>query len=108
MSLSRNNKYSAYIVFNAALAPYRIDFFNSIAELGSASFYFTQQEVEGSQFSLRQMSAKCKFIPKFLKVINIFQRKIPCFIWKILYESRPKYVFVPEYSFISLLISMFI
>lgn len=94
-------------VFNVALAPYRIDFFNSIAEMGEASFYFTQQGVDGSSFDEAQMRQECRFVPRVLKSFTLLGRRLPLSVWRILRQEQPTTVFVPEFSFVTLLVILY-
>lgn len=94
-------------VFSVALAPYRIDFFNSIADMGDASFYFTQQGVDGSSFDEEQMRQECCFEPKVLMSVSVFGRKLPLSVWRILRQEQPTTVFVPEFSFVTLLVLVY-
>lgn len=94
-------------VFSVALAPYRIDFFNSIVDMGDASFYFTQQGVEGSSFDEDQMRQECCFEPKVLTSVSVFGRKLPLAVWRILRQEQPTTVFVPEFSFVALLVLVY-
>lgn len=94
-------------VFNVALAPYRIDFFNSIAKMDKASFYFTQSNVEGSSFDAEAMQKECSFEPKVLSGISLLGRKLPLSVWNILRKERPQTVFVPEFSLVTLLVILY-
>lgn len=94
-------------VFNVALAPYRIDFFNSLADMGAASFYFLQQGVEGSSFDEVQMRRKCRFVPRALKCFSLLGRRVPLKVWAILRKEKPRTVFVPEFSFACFLVLIY-
>ncbi len=94
-------------VFNVALAPYRIDFFNSIADMDETSFYFTQQGVDGSSFDEEQMWRECRFVPRVLKSVSLLGRRLPFSVWGILRKEKPKTVLVPEFSFVTLLVLVY-
>ncbi len=94
------------VVFSVALAPYRIDFFNSLVELGATGFYFTQNQVEGSPFLMEKMVERCRFIPKFLRSIKFLGRRLPWGIGRILKEEQPDCVLVPEFSLVTLCVCL--
>ena len=94
-------------VFSVAIAPYRIDFFNSIAQMGKSSFYFTQQGVDGSSFDDEKMRHDCRFEPKLLKSVAVLGRKLPLSVWRILRQERPSTVFAPEFSLVTLLVLLY-
>lgn len=100
----KNNQLKA-VIFNVALAPYRIDFFNSISNIyADSTFYFLQKHVEGSNFNLEKLKKSCTFQPHFLRTYSIARRHFPRNIWKILQRENPDHVYVPEFSLTTILV----
>ena len=54
------------IVFHPAIAPYRVDFFNSIDEIFDAKFYFEFDNALEQTFDQKRLQEYLSFIPKYL------------------------------------------
>lgn len=92
------------VVFHPALAPYRIDFFNSLHESFNASFFFLHKDGLEQSFDQDVLKSKIHFYPVyvsagFLKLKNLRLEAI-----SILRREKPQIVFCSEYNLLGLLI----
>lgn len=94
-------------IFNVALAPYRIDFFNSIAKSKKASFYFSQGKAKTSPFDYKELKKNCNFNFSILPHFSAFGVKLPLSVWNILRKERPRTVLTPEFSLITLMVILY-
>jgi len=91
------------LVFHPALAPYRIDFFNSIVNKFDALFYFSNDNLKDQTFNQDRLRSKCNF--KFNLLLNGFEvgkRSFRTGIFKIINEYKPEIIICSEYSQITL------
>lgn len=86
-------------VFHPALAPYRIDFFNSLSEHFDSSFYFFNRNLMNQKFDQIKLQSLLKFKCQFLRVgINFFGRSIRFGIVNVLLKNKPDVVICSEYN----------
>lgn len=95
------------LVINVALAPYRIDFYNAIAQDGESAFYFTQDYVEGSQFDMDSLRRRCLFNPQVLETRTVLGRKVAASVWALMKKYKPQRVFVSEFSLTALFVLLY-
>ena len=55
------------IVFHPAIAPYRIDLFNSLNDLYAAEFYFEFDNALEQSFKQKALRDRLHFVPRYLK-----------------------------------------
>ena len=92
------------VVFHPALAPYRIDFFNSIANNYDTSFYFEDKNLNSQKFDQNELEKKIIFKKNILKLgFKFLGRNIRVGIMPILLKENPKIVITSEYGFITIL-----
>lgn len=90
------------IYLSPALAPYRVDYYNSLYRECNCDIYFMQRSFSGQLFSTRKLEEMCDFPVRFVKSACMFGRLFPFGVAKIIIASRPEFVVVPEYSITSL------
>ena len=54
------------IIFHPAIAPYRVDFFNSLNREFEALFYFEFKDALEQSFMQDKLKARLSFVPRFL------------------------------------------
>ena len=54
------------LIFDNALAPYRIDLFNALSEHFEANIYFFRKNMRYDKFDMKKMESQLNFKPKFL------------------------------------------
>ena len=92
------------IVFHPALAPYRIDFFNKLAENFRTSFYFYHRNVHDQKFNQKLLISKCSFKINYLKKgFDIFNRSVRVEVISIINDENPDIVLCSEYGFVTIL-----
>lgn len=85
------------IIFHPTIAPYRIDFFNSLSDEFEAHICLTWGDE--STFDYKSIFTQLKFRPSFLgKWIEIGSRRINRGYWKKLKEVDPDVVITEEFS----------
>ncbi len=99
------------LMFHPALAPYRIDFFNSLASHFDTTFYFFNENVLNQNFNQKELREETHFKVNYLiSGLNLPGRSIRFGIRKVIKEMRPDIIICPEYNMINLniiLISFF-
>ena len=93
------------LVFHPIIAPYRIDFFNSLAEEYDARICLTWRNLHDQTFDYAKIEEQFRFVPVYLdsRVLKV----IPRGIFRQIREFRPDIVLVPECGLISLLVLLF-
>lgn len=67
------------VIFHPAIAPYRIDFFNSLSETFDASFYFEFEDPLEQSFDKEKMRRRLAFMPMFCDLVLWCEKlKIGC------------------------------
>ncbi|CAM4099482.1 glycosyltransferase family 4 protein [Zobellia roscoffensis] len=93
------------LIFHPALAPYRIDFFNSLADHFDCSFYFTNANLLDQQFNQERLQSQCNFKFNLLdKGISVGGRAMRFGVKQVLNSEKPDVVICSEYSQITLTI----
>lgn len=92
------------IVFHPAIAPYRIDFFNSLNDLYEAEFYFEFKNVLEQSFKQQELTGRLHFVPHYLKKGVLGIKNLRVQIISILRKKRPDVVICSEYNLSTLLI----
>lgn len=93
------------LVFHPALAPYRIDFFNFLAENFDASFYFSRENLVTQKFDQQKLKAQCNFEINILPHgFDIGVRVVRLGVMKIIKKLSPEIILSSEYGQITLAI----
>jgi len=93
------------IIFHPALAPYRVDFFNSLNNAFDARFYFSYDNLIDQKFDQQQLRSQCRFEFRLLeKGVEIGGRSVRIGIFKILSAFKPDIVICSEYSQVTLFV----
>ena len=95
------------VVFHPALAPYRIDFFNSLNEAFDVSFYFENRMPAEQSFSQEDLNSRIRFSYSFLKpgLWNVKNLRID--VLSILKKEKADVVFISEYTILGLLVLLY-
>ncbi|MGQ8338402.1 glycosyltransferase [Sunxiuqinia sp. A32] len=87
------------VVFHPALAPYRIDFFNKIAQNFDATFYFTYANLQDQKFDQKKLRGGSRFTFNLLSSgFDFNSRSMRFGIFKIIRDVNPGIIFCSEYS----------
>lgn len=93
------------LIFHPALAPYRIDLFNSLNENFDASFYFFNDNLLNQKFDQNKLKEKIKFKCNYLKHgINLHGRSIRIGIYNIIRKEKPEIVLCPEFNLVNIFV----
>lgn len=85
------------------LAPYRLDYYNYISKQMNCDIYFQLRGFEGQLFSTEELEQKCSFSPKYLNITRLMgDRQVVWGLRKIIKRSNPKFIIVPEFSFLAM------
>ena len=95
------------IIFHPALAPYRIDFFNSLSEAFDAEIYFEFNNPLEQTFDQQALRERLRFTPHFLRPGFLGIKNLRLEVLSILWRKRPDVVFVSEYNLLGLLVCLF-
>ena len=97
-------KKSKLVVIHPAIAPYRIDFFNSINNCFDTSFYFEFGDAIEQSFNQDMMKQRLSFIPKYLKPGFKGIKNLRLDVFKILKKEKPDIVCCSEYNILSFIV----
>ena len=97
-------KKNKLVVIHPAIAPYRIDFFNSINVDFDASFYFEFEDALEQSFNQHYITSLITFSPQFLKPGYKGIKNLRLDVFKILKKEKPEIVFCSEYNILSFII----
>ena len=100
LSLKKNK----LVVIHPAIAPYRIDFFNSVNQNFDTSFYFEFKDTLEQSFNQEDLKQRLSFIPKYLKPGFMGIKNLRVDIFKILKKEKPDIVFCSEYNMLGFII----
>lgn len=95
------------IIFHPAIAPYRIDFFNSLNEAFDVSFYFEHRAPLEQSFDQEELHKRIRFSYSFLSSGLFGIKNLRVGILKILKREKPDMVFVSEYTMLGLLVLLY-
>lgn len=95
------------VVFHPAIAPYRIDFFNSLNEEFDAVFYFEFGDVLEQSFAQDKLRARLRFTPRFLAPGLFGIKNLRTQVFSILRKETPDVVFCSEYNILGLLLLVY-
>lgn len=95
------------VIFHPAIAPYRIDFFNSLQEIFETSFYFLHKDALEQSFNQDKLKEKLHFTPNYLKPGCLGLNNLRLDIFSILRKEKPDIVFCSEYNLLGLLLLLY-
>lgn len=95
------------IVFHPAIAPYRIDFFNSLYEAFDVSFYFEHRAPLEQSFDQEELNKRILFSCSFLSPGLWGIKNLRIDVLKILKREKPHVVFISEYTILGLLVLLY-
>lgn len=95
------------IIFHPALAPYRVDFFNSLSEMFDAEVYFEFSNPLEQSFDQQALQDRLRFKPHFLRPGFLGIKNLRIEVLSLLWRQRPELVFVSEYNLLGLLVCLY-
>lgn len=95
------------LIFHPALAPYRIDFFNSLCDKYETSIYFQYKEPREQSFDKKLLNDRINFTPHFLKKGLFGGKNFNIDIFKIIKKKKPDIIFISEFNLLGLLVILY-
>lgn len=95
------------VVFHPAIAPYRVDFFNSLNKEFDAIFYFEFGDVLEQSFAQDELRGRLEFAPRFLAPGLFGIKNLRTQVFSILRKEQPDVVFCSEYNILGLLLLVY-
>ena len=95
------------VVFHPAIAPYRVDFFNSLNKEFDAIFYFEFGDVLEQSFAQDELRGRLEFVPRFLASGLFGIKNLRTQVFSILRKEQPDVVFCSEYNILGLLLLVY-
>lgn len=95
------------VVFHPAIAPYRIDFFNSLNKTFDVSFYFEFSNVLEQDFNQSILERYLEFQPKYLKKKDKGLKNLRWDVLSILRKEKPDVVFCSEFNLLGVLVLLY-
>jgi len=92
------------LVFHPAIAPYRVDFFNSLNKKFDAVFYFEFGDVLEQSFAQGELRGRLEFVPRFLAPGLLGVKNLRIQVFSIIRKEQPDVVFCSEYNILGLLL----
>lgn len=87
------------LVFHSALAPYRVDFFNHLAEKVDLEVVFLMENLENQKFDQNALCARCRFRFRYLtRGFSLKGRLFRFGVSRIVRDIRPDVVIAYEFS----------
>ena len=102
-----NNKMKSIVIFHPALAPYRIDFFNSLHDAFDVSFYFEHQMPAEQSFNMENLNKRIRFSYSILPSGLFGIKNLRLSVFKVLRRENPVVVFISEYTILGLLVLLY-
>lgn len=95
------------VVFHPAIAPYRIDFFNTLHKEFDTSFYFEFKDALEQSFDQRILGERLSFTPHYLNPGFAGIKNLRLDVWKILRTHKPDIAFISEYTILGILVLLY-
>lgn len=98
------------LVFQKALAPYSIDFFNELNNAFEADIYFFRKNLRSQKFDMNKLVSQLNFTPKFLTSgfeLHHKGRMIRFGYLKKIVKFKPDLILVWEYNIITFITALF-
>lgn len=90
------------LFLGVGLAPYRIDLYNYLYKHFCCDIYFQNRNLISQKFDVHDLRKEAIFPERYLETKKINQRKIVTNLKTMIVENKPKIVFTPEFSLITL------
>ena len=94
-------------VFHPAIAPYRVELFNSLSEAFDASFYFEFENALEQDFQQERLTKRLLFTPKYLRKGFLGIKNLRMDVLSILRKEKPDMVFCSEYNLMGFLLLIY-
>jgi len=104
LNLLKTKLMNKLVIFHPAIAPYRIDFFNSLNDTFDASFYFLHKNALEQSFDQVALRERLSFSPKYLSPGLFGLKNLRLGVFSILKKERPHIVFCSEYNMLGLFV----
>ncbi len=95
------------VLFHPAIAPYRVDFFNSLNDAFDMEFYFEFHNVLEQSFNQQALIDRLHFTPHYLRKGLFGIKNLRWQIFSILMQSKPDLVICSEYNLSTILILLY-
>ena len=95
------------VIFHPAIAPYRIDFFNSLNKEFNAKFYFEYGDVLEQSFKQDELKCLLDFQPNFLAPGFLGIKNLRLQVLSILKKEKPDIIFCCEYNILGFLVLLY-
>ena len=95
------------VLFHPAIAPYRVDFFNSLNDAFDAEFYFEFHNVLEQSFKQQALIDRLHFTPHYLKKGLFGIKNLRWQILSILRQTKPDLVICSEYNLTTVLVLLY-
>ena len=92
------------LVFHPIIAPYRIDFFNSLSERYDARICLLWRNLKDQTFDYRKIEEQFRFTPEYVVREEIGFWKWVRTIWKMISSATPDMVLTSEFGVITILV----
>ncbi len=91
------------LVFHPTIAPYRIDFFNSLNDAFDMRICLLNKNLKSQSFDQHKLLEQCNFNPIYLKRSSFLMGRISVMeYWRFLHTSTPDVVLTVEFSWSTL------
>lgn len=95
------------LVFHPAIAPYRVDFFNSLSKAFEATFYFEFRDALEQSFDPHILGKRLSFTPHYLKPSFAGIKNLRFDVWEKLKAIKPEIVFISEYNLLGMIVLLY-
>lgn len=96
------------LIFHLNIAPYRIDFFNSLHANFDTRIYLYYSNLLNQKFDTEKINTRLSFTPTIMsKGIKVLGREIKTGIGKIIKKNNPDIILTPEYSLCTLYVVLY-
>ncbi len=97
------------LIFHPALAPYRVDFFNSLSRQFDATYYFENKNVPDQEFDQEILLEQCEFSCNYLKSgIKIKGRTFITGVFSKIRNHNPDVILTSEFGIVSFLTFVYV
>lgn len=100
----KNSTKKRILVLHPALAPYRLDFFNSLAENFDSKFYFYNRNLISQKFNQAELIKEINFKIDYLKGFILFKKYFRFGILKVVKRERPDIVLGSEFNMVNMFV----
>lgn len=106
--LKQPAKRPTVLIFHPALAPYRIDTFNAIAEIADLHLVLIKKNVRTQSFDQKALVEQLNFTPRYLdKNYKIFNKRMAALPYREVMGYEPDIVITSEFSPTTALITLY-